>query len=222
MPDRAKSNVTVKKWKKPRQQKLAASKARRATQKKIVEGANLIIGMDNGATGTVCAWIPEHSWISFQLTPSKRQQNYQKQTKSIDRVDHQKLKEWISEAIRVGKKHYKSKLKTAIVLQRPMVNPQRFDASLNAVRALEATLIVIQQLQLSYIVIDSKLWQHQFFGKSTIGLDLKLQSLKRGLEQLKKIEGTQKMQQTALQHGDADALMIAKFGVTLSEKPKRC
>jgi hypothetical protein len=37
-------------------------------------------------------------------------------------------------------------------------------------------------MNLNYIVIDSKQWQHYFFGKETTFIDLKFESLKKGLE----------------------------------------
>lgn len=97
-----------------------------------------------------------------------------------------------------------------------MVNPQRFDASLNAVRAFEAILIIIEQLNLKYIVIDSKEWQHYFFGKDTVLLDLKLESKKYGIKTINEFKKENKNYAEYLDviesHGDADALLITKYG----------
>ena len=43
-----------------------------------------------------------------------------------------------------------------------MVNPQRFEATTSALRALEATLIVLESLRIGYEYCDSKGWQKKF------------------------------------------------------------
>lgn len=62
-----------------------------------------------------------------------------------------------------------------------MVNPQRFKQSKSALRAFESTIIVLELLGLNYIIIDSKKWQHHFFGKNTSQIDLKYESKKLGI-----------------------------------------
>jgi hypothetical protein len=69
--------------------------------------------------------------------------NYQKEINYIDRLDHNFLASWLKNIIKRAKKVYKDELKVIIILERPMVNPQRFDASLNAIRVFEAMLVII-------------------------------------------------------------------------------
>ena len=44
-------------------------------------------------------------------------------------------------------------------IERPMVNPKRFEATVSALRALEATLIVLESLNIGKEYCDSKGWQ---------------------------------------------------------------
>ena len=102
-------------------------------------------------------------------------------------------------------------------MQRPMVNPQRFKQSGHALRAFEATIITLQSLGIEYVIIDSKKWQHYFFGKNTLMLDLKSQSLKKGLQILQNynLKGKDKESMSNLikKHGDADGMLICQFAV---------
>jgi len=50
-----------------------------------------------------------------------------------------------------------------------MVDPHRFVATASALRALEATLIVIEMLNLEYTYIDSKEWQCEFISSAIMG-----------------------------------------------------
>ena len=56
------------------------------------------------------------------------------------------------------------------LLERPMVNPTRFQATASALRALEATLNVVELLKFSYSYCDSKEWQKHCFQKVQKGL----------------------------------------------------
>ena len=216
MPDRSKSNLKIKQKKKQDQKRKSILTQRKNEIKQSLQNVDLIIGIDNGSTGTICSWVIKNNKINFLLTPSKRELNYQKQIKYIDRIDHQFMINWIKDQIKYAQKLYKSEIKVILILQRPMVNPQRFDASLNAVRAFEAILIIIEQLNLKYIVIDSKEWQHYFFGKDTALLNLKLESKKYGIKTINQFKKENKNYAQYLDiiesHGDADALLITKYG----------
>lgn len=216
MQDRSKSNLKIKQRHKQDQKRKSILTQRKNEIKQSLQNVDLIIGMDNGSTGTICSWVIKNNKINFLLTPSKRELNYQKQIKYIDRIDHQFMINWIKEQIKYAQKLYKNEIKVILILQRPMVNPQRFEASLNAVRAFEAVLIIIEQLNLKYIVIDSKEWQHYFFGKDTVLLDLKLESKKYGIKTINEFKKENKNYAQYLDviesHGDADALLITKYG----------
>ena len=108
-------------------------------------------------------------------------------------------------------------MKIAVVMERPMINAERFKQSKNAARAFEATLIVLEMLGLkeNYIIIDSKKWQHYFFGKDTMFLDLKNASKEMGINYLMTF-GPKKYKaycDMISGHGDADSLLIAKYAL---------
>jgi hypothetical protein len=68
-------------------------------------------------------------------------------------------------------------------------------------------------MNLNYIVIDSKQWQHYFFGKETTFIDLKFESLKKGLEVVNEYKNLDNIKNLITKHGDADALLITKFAI---------
>lgn len=210
--NKTKSNLHVKKARKGNEQKKLIKAQRNQIIKQNLTSVNLVIGIDNGTTGTMCSWIIQKGICDFIQTPSYRTLNYQKDINYIDRLQHKKFKEWLNLQIKNTKRVYKSEIKVIIILQRPMVNPQRFESSLLAVRAFESTLVILQQLNLNYIVIDSKQWQHYFFGKETAFINLKYESLKKGLNIINE-ENVNYLKEIIIKHGDADALLITKFAI---------
>lgn len=208
-----KSNLKIKQVTRERSKKRRITFDRKREDKEKLNKANVIIGIDNGSTGTLCSWIINNQ-IEFIETPAKTELNYQKEINYIDRLDHGFLTNWLKNIIKRAKKIYKDELKVIIILERPMVNPQRFDASLNAIRVFEAMLVIIQQLNLNYIVIDSKQWQHYYFGKDTQFIDLKIESLKKGIEIINALHIKNEIITDLIKkHGDADALLITKFAI---------
>lgn len=170
-----------------------------------------------GHRGTIACLIPEYNYIDFQCTPIIQALDYTKEIQYLNRINHIELKKWFEKQINFAKQFYKTEIKPIVILERPMVNPQRFKQSKSALRAFEATLIVLELLQLNYIIIDSKQWQHYFFGKNTLQIDLKFESMKLGLLTLNNIKGNlneleiQKMTKCITNHGDADSLLICKY-----------
>lgn len=215
--DRTKSNLKVSKYKKQKRKKSNINSTRREFDKQKLKDVKLVIGLDNGATGTIAAIIPEQNYLDFIQTPSKVSLDYPKEIQYINRVDINKLSEFIKKNIKVTKKFYKQNIKSIVVMQRPMVNPQRFKQSGHALRALEATIITLQNLDIDYIIIDSKKWQHYFFGKNTTQIDLKLQSMKKGLQILNnyniKNKDKENISSVIKKHGDADGMLICQFAV---------
>jgi hypothetical protein len=83
-----------------------------------------------------------------------------------------------------------------------MVNSTRFNATLSAIRALEATLIALEESQFPYEYIDSKEWQKLLLPKGLKGSDeLKKASLDVGKRMFPELEIKK----------DADGLLIAEF-----------
>lgn len=227
MIDKTKSNLNIKKRKQTIKKKSSVISSRRKADDLKVENANIIFGLDNGATGTISCIIkyPDDSYkIYFQKTPADNVMDYQQSIQYIARINWKKLKDWFEHIIKTETNNYikkynfdKKDVKILIVLERPMINAERFKQSKNAARAFEATLIVLEMLNLenNYVIIDSKKWQHHFFGKNTVLIDLKEASKNMGIEFLNSISKTKykKIIDIINSHGDADSLLISKYAL---------
>ena len=149
------------------------------------------VGIDNGVTGSIGIVTLTGGSQQFFKTPVFSVVNYQKQIKKINRVDVVKLQSSLEN------------LQNPIALvERPMVNPGRFNASTSALRALEATLIVLEALKIPYIFIDSKEWQKDMLPGGIKGADaLKKASLDIGKRLFPQFNFK----------GDADGMLIAEW-----------
>lgn len=156
-------------------------------------------GVDNGTTGTL-ACVGECG-THFIETPILKEQSYTKAKKIISRIDHVKLKQWI-----VGIMGDKFSPQDVIaVLERPMINPQRFQASISAARSLEAMLCVIEDLGIPHMYVDSRDWQRKMLPSGIQGApELKKASMDIGLRLFPGQADVIK------KHKDADALLIAE------------
>jgi hypothetical protein len=111
------------------------------------------IGIDNGVTGSI-GIIPFNGKKEFHHTPARMSQNYQKKSKSISRIDIKQLKA-ILEPFASN---------SFALLERPltaMIGKRKLDTIISGMRALEATLIVLEDLSIPYQFIDSKSWQKE-------------------------------------------------------------
>ena len=131
-----------------------------------------LIGMDNGSSGSL--GVLEHGKPYFYKTPTKSSLNYQKSKDTyVTRVDINKLRE-------IFLQHY-VKGETYAILERPLNNPMMYKASLAAMRALETTLILLEELEIPYAFLDSKNWQKLYLGADIKGRDnLKAKSKELG------------------------------------------
>ena len=121
----------------------------------------VFIGIDNGVSGSI-GCIDESGVVHLFATPVKSSLNYQKtKVKHITRIDVQAFRELLRPFLYKKDSLFKEniKLPCKTLIERPMVNPQRFDATTSALRALEATLIVLESLGIGYEYCDSKSWQ---------------------------------------------------------------
>ena len=159
----------------------------------------LFIGIDNGVTGTIGCIFNNKSW--FFETYVKKEQNYTKAKGNISRVIFKELylKLWniILEC---------SNPSVMCLIERPMINPTRFKASISAVRALETTLNVIEELELPYQYEDSKAWQKELLPKGIKG--------NVALKAASKTIGCRLFPQhfeLITKHKDADGIFLAEF-----------
>ena len=152
------------------------------------------IGIDNGVSGSIGIIRGEETF--FLNTPTKSELNYTKKKAIITRIDHNLLASILAA--------YKDNC--FVILERPMVNPQRFQATTSALRALESTLIVIENLNLPIAYIDSKIWQKMLLPSGIKGSDeLKKASMDIGCRLFPQhAENIKK-------HKDADGMLIAEY-----------
>lgn len=222
-PKNEKSNLDIKNQKKKRRKVSNIIKKRKNDDLEKISNSDIIFGLDNGATGTISCLIPyskDNIKIYFEKTFNHVDLDYQKDINYIARIDWEKLKKWFDKIIKNAKRNYikkynRNEVKISIVLERPMINADRFKQSKNAARAFESTLMVLEMLKLdkNYIIIDSKKWQHYFFGKNTVLLDLKEESKNEGIKYLKMLSERKYKNELNIikQHGDADSLLICKW-----------
>jgi len=154
------------------------------------------LGVDNGPTGNIGVIAPNET-LYFPM-PVKKELNYTKQKQFLHRVDVEKLfglmkalKETNSEGC-------------LCLVERPMINPQRWKPSMSAIRCLEATLIVLELLKIPFQYIDSKQWQKELLPKGLKKDELKKASLDIGKRLFPQIDWTK--------FKDADGLLIAEWG----------
>ena len=157
----------------------------------------IFIGFDNGVTSQGIGVISTDRKAELLKLPVKKELSYTKEAKNISRIDFNGLCE-LFEGL---KKKYLGEI-FLVGLERPMVNSTRFNASLSAIRALEATLIAVEQHTLRYEYIDSKEWQKVLLPKNIKGSDeLKKASLDIGKRLFPDLDIKK----------DADGLLIAEY-----------
>jgi hypothetical protein len=115
-----------------------------------------VVFIDNGTTGSI--GVVKEKSSEFFLTPVVKCQDYTKKKKTITRIDGEELVNVLSKAMGNSQN-------VLFVLERPMINPARFNASIVAARAFEATLVIIEQFKCPYYPVDSKEWQGAMLPK---------------------------------------------------------
>lgn len=157
---------------------------------------HVYIGIDNGVSGTIGIITKNESF--FYITPAITQQNYTKKKANISRIDFNRLLSLLG-------KHSSQNTVVNCILERPMVNPGRFNATTSALRALEATLIVIEKLEFSYSYVDSKEWQKDLLPRGSAKEALKKDSLDIGCRLFPQHSELIK------KHKDADGILMAEY-----------
>ena len=116
------------------------------------------LGIDNGITGSVALLDENGTVLLYEPTPTQKCLNYTKVKEYINRLDGVEFFSIFEE--------YMDKQVT-VCIERPMINPQRWKASVSAIRCDEATLINLEALGFSYQYIDSKQWQKEMLPSRT-------------------------------------------------------
>lgn len=107
------------------------------------------IGIDNGVTGSVCVLDENGTCLEYWPTPTEKTLNYTKEKEYITRVKGEIL----------GKKLRPYAATGTVVIERPLVNPGRWKATVSALRCDEATRIVLEILGMRFMYVDSREWQ---------------------------------------------------------------
>ena len=155
------------------------------------------IGIDNGTTGTMAA-VGNDMEPLFMETPVRSTMSYTKKAKNVTRLDLGLIVPWLDAV--------KAKGPVKALIERPMINPMRFAASISAARSLEAMLIALEKCQVPYEYIDSKQWQKPMLPSGIQGSsELKRASMEVGLRLFPMHS------KLIMKHKDADALLIAEW-----------
>lgn len=158
------------------------------------------IGIDNGVSGSI-GWTSTTNKVGQVPTPVFQSLNYQKKVSYTSRISTPTLFKLLSDLT----VDYDDSL---CLLERPMVNPGRFKATQSAMRALEATLIVLESLKIPVQYVDSKQWQKEMLPKGSKGsAQLKNVSLGVGRRLFPTLPSLQEKNCK-----DADGILIAEWG----------
>ena len=149
------------------------------------------IGIDNGVSGSI--GILNEKKCLYIHTPIKNELSYTKSKQHINRIVVPALIEILTP--------YTSEC--FVTIERPMVNPTRFKATVSAIRALEATIIAFEMLKVPYQYIDSKEWQKALLPAGLEKEELKSASLNIGKRLFPSIDFDD--------FADADGLLIAEY-----------
>lgn len=152
------------------------------------------IGIDNGVSGSIAVLGEDGTCNFYSHTPVIKCLNYTKAKAWIHRINHDALG-------RILEPFSEHECRAAI--ERPMVNPGRFKATVSALRALESTQLILERLRIPYQFVDSKGWQ-----KALLPSGLAKDELKTASDEVCK----RKFPHIAIKHpGDGDSLLIAEF-----------
>ncbi len=163
--------------------------------------SKIFVGIDNGVSGGIAISRPEDPMLVFS-TPVKEVFGYQKVAKKFNRLDHERFKERLEYFLAgsLGDQIH-------IVIERPMVMPARFEATVSALRCYEATLVCLEQVlpQAAVETVDSRAWQKIMLPEGLRGPELKKASMQRGVELFPGCADWIRKQK------DADPLMICEW-----------
>lgn len=163
------------------------------------------VGLDNGVSANGIALLGPGDLVKYEKLPTKNELSYTKEEHHITRLDAPGLRKLF-----IGWNLPKDT--TLVVMERIMINPARFRASISAARCLEAELVVIEEFGFDTDYCDSKNWQHVLLPGIEGSDELKAASLKLGQQMFPQFKLKK----------DADSLLIGYWAKNraLLEKPK--
>lgn len=155
------------------------------------------IGIDNGVTGSI-GIISEDS-VSFHKTPVRKEKNYTKKISYITRINREELSYLFKKVIANSPTGDASRVMA--VIERPVTN-RMFKPVISGARSLEATLGVLEDLNIDYQYIDSRAWQKELLPGVKGSANLKTAS---------KATGQRLFPDVTIKTADADGLLIAEY-----------
>jgi hypothetical protein len=163
------------------------------------------VGIDNGVSGSI--GIIKQSRATMLLMPTRSELSYTKVKRNITRINWQALRELLLENCPLGTVNvWGGGGLVKVFLERPMVNPMRFQATASALRAMEATLLVLEMFKLPLQYVDSREWQKVMLPSGIKGAD----QLKRASHDI----GCRLFPHLSAlidKHGDADGVLMAEW-----------
>lgn len=155
------------------------------------------IGIDNGTTGFLSAILGDDVLMHMPM-PTTRELSYTKTKQHITRINTPSLYAT-----------FVSLRPARALLERPMLNPGRWKASMSAIRALEATLIALEMAGIPYAYIDSKEWQKALLPSQVANKELSAAQRSKLLKQAAIDIARRLFPQ--IKTKDADSLLIAEY-----------
>lgn len=159
----------------------------------------IYVAVDNGNTGTI-AWVGENVHPTIIETPVRKEQSYTKKAQKMTRLDHERWRDLLLDLLKGI-----DPSDIMVVMERPFTG--RFSgANVSAARTFEVTLVIVEQLKLPHIIIDSRQWQKVMLPAGI-----------KGSENLKAASGTiglrlfPDQEKVIKKHKDADALLMAEW-----------
>jgi hypothetical protein len=160
-----------------------------------------IVAIDNGISGTIAVLDTIKGTSAFIKTPAYECASYTKEPKKIHRINWRELLDNLPDG------------DVYVFLERPLVNPRMFSATQSALRSLEATLIVLEMLDIPYEYVDSKSWAKEYLSSALIGKE----QMKKGSKEVA-IKLFPNHRTLIEKHGDGDSLIMAEWGRKKLEK----
>lgn len=160
------------------------------------------IGIDNGVSGSVAAVNEDCSWSVVADMPTYSEQDYVRKKQNVTRIDTGDLHHWFQDVVVA---YCGGEEGVRVVLERPMIFPGRFRATMSAIRAWEAVLIVLANFPWPRIVIDSRKWQKELLPEGCHGSELKTASVQVGCRLFPDHH------HWIIDHKDSDSLLIAEW-----------
>ena len=111
------------------------------------------IGLDNGTTGSLAVYDTELNIMAIHSLPTKKELSYQKEAKHITRIDFPGMCELLSR-IKKGENNIHC------FMEKPFnAGPRLMNTALISIRCFEAEVIALEECEIGYTVVSSKIWQ---------------------------------------------------------------